>query len=274
VLRRRDGTVQFHAENLVAGPLLLKSFAAKATIDNGVLSVPELTATYKQSRVTGHFKTDAKQDPPHTDLEFRVAGLELDQFGKSARKPPFAGLLQAHVHVTGKGFSLHELAANANGTLAGVLPKGTMRSSLADATGVSLRTVGLVLSGDQETPVRCALASFRAKNGKLNAEHLVIDTESVLINGTGTIDLGTETLDLTMNGHPKKLRLGRLRTPIYVRGHLADPSFAINSNRLLGQAGAAAAIGLAVAPAAAVLALVDPGLAKDADCATLTSQAR
>jgi AsmA family protein len=274
VFRRRDGTVQFHADNFQAGAISLQAFAAKATIDNGILTVPELTATYRQSRVSGHFKTDVKPDRPQTQLEFRVAGLELDQFGKAQRKPPLAGLLQAHVQVSGHGQSIHELAASANGTLTAVLPKGAMRSSLADATGVSLRAVGLMLSGDQETPVRCALASFRAKDGKLNTEHFVIDTESVLIDGSGTIDLGTETLDLTMRGHPKKVRIGRLRTPLYVRGQLAHPSFAISGNRLLGQAGAAVAIGLAVAPAAAVLALVDPGLAKNADCATLTSQAR
>jgi uncharacterized protein involved in outer membrane biogenesis len=274
VIRARDGTVQLHAENLVAGPLLLQSLATNASIDKGVLTVPNLTATFKQSRVTAHFKTDATLEQPRTDLEFRVADLELDQFGKGGRRPPLAGPLQVHVNITGHGMSIHELAASADGTLTAVLPRGAMRASLADAAGTSLRTVGLMLSADEEVPVRCALVNFRAQNGKLSAEHLLIDTEPVLITGTGGIDLDTETLDLTMHGHPKKVRLGRLRTPLYVRGSMAHPSFAINSGRLLGQAGAAVAIGLAVAPAAAVLALVDPGLTKDADCATLTSQAR
>jgi uncharacterized protein involved in outer membrane biogenesis len=278
VIRARDGTVQLHAENLVAGPLLLQALATNASIDHGVLTVPDLTATFKHSRVTAHFKTDATQEQPQTALEFRIADLELEQFGqdkgKAGRHPPLAGPLQAHVNITGHGMSIHELAASADGTLTAVLPNGAMRASLADAAGTSLRAVGLMLSADEEVPVRCALVNFRAQNGKLSAEHLLIDTEPVLITGTGGIDLETETLDLTMHGHPKKLRLGRLRTPLYVRGSMAHPSFAINNGRLLGQAGAAVAIGLAVAPVAAVLALVDPGLAKDADCATLTSQAR
>ena len=271
VLRRRDGTVQLRAENLVTGALALQTFAANAKFDDGVLEVPDLTAFYKKSRVTARIKADVSKEQPRADLEFRIVDLEMDQFGRGGRKPPLAGPLQAHVHIVGHGASIHEIAASANGTVTAVLPRGAMRASLADATGVSLRTVGLMISGDEEAPVRCGLAGFRAQNGKLTAEQLVIDTEPALINGTGSIDLGTETLDLTMQGHPKKVRLG-LRTPIYVRGQLAHPSFAINSNRLLGQAGAAVAIGLAVAPAAALLALVDPGLAKDANCAALTNQ--
>lgn len=274
VLRNRDSTVELRADSLVAGPLLLQGLTTSAKIEKGVLTVPSLAATYKKARVTAHFTTDATKDQPKTDLELRIADLELDQFGKKGPHPPVSGPLQAHVHITGTGMSIHELAASVDGTIAMVLPRGAMRSSLADAVGVSLRSIGLMLSGDEETPVRCALASFRAQDGKLTAEHLLIDTEQVLITGTGGIDLETEALDLTLEGHPKKMRIGRLRTPLLVHGTMAHPSFAVSSSRLFGQAGAAAAIGLTLAPVAAVLALVDPGLAKDADCATLTSQAR
>jgi uncharacterized protein involved in outer membrane biogenesis len=274
VLRARDASIKLRADTLVAGPLQLQSLSADAQVEKSVLTVPVLTATFKQSQVKATLRTDATHEQPITDLEIRVAGLELEQFGKPGRKPPFAGPLQAHVHVVGQGTSLHGLASTANGTLAAVLPRGAMRASLADAAGVSLRSLGLMLSGDQETPVRCGLAHFKAENGKLNGEHLLIDTEPVLIAGSGGIDLATETLDLQLNGHPKKLRLGRLRTPLYVQGPVAHPSFSMDRSRLLGQAGAAVAIGLAVTPVAAVLALVDPGLAKDADCATLISQVR
>jgi len=39
-------------------------------------------------------------------------------------------------------------------------------------------------------------------------------------------------------------------------------------------AGGAIALGVLLTPVAAMLAFVDPGLAKDADCATLLAQAR
>ena len=48
------------------------------------------------------------------------------------------------------------------------------------------------------------------------ARSLVFDTQDVLITGKGNIDLGTEQLDLTLNGQPKKLRLVRVRSPIEI----------------------------------------------------------
>ena len=150
-----------------------------------------------------------------------------------------------------------------------------MRASLAELTGGNLRGVGLKLGKDEEeTGVRCAVASFRAQQGKLIAQHMVIDTDPVLISGSGAIDLSSETLDLTLQGHPKKLRLARVRSPVYVRESLAHPSFSLDKGRVAAQTTGAAALGIALTPIAAVLALVDPGLAKDADCSALREEVR
>jgi len=54
-----------------------------------------------------------------------------------------------------------------------------------------------------------------------------------------------------------------------VHGSLAHPSFSLDKGRLAAQTTGAAALGIAFTPLAAVLALVDPGLAKDADCSAL-----
>jgi uncharacterized protein involved in outer membrane biogenesis len=132
----------------------------------------------------------------------------------------------------------------------------------------------MLTAKDAETPVRCALVSFKARDGVLNAEHLLIDTEPVLITGTGTVDLEPETFDLTLHGQPKKVRLVHVRSPVYVRGQLLHPSFGMNKGRVLAQTGGAAALGIAFTPLAAALALVDPGLAKDADCSALIEQGR
>ncbi len=88
----------------------------------------------------------------------------------------------------------------------------------------------------------------------------------MLIEGGGSIDLGAESLDLTFRGKPKKLRLGRVRAPLHVRGALLSPSFSIDTGPVLVQAGKAALLAVAITPMAAALALVDPGLAHDANC--------
>ena len=71
----------------------------------------------------------------------------------------------------------------------------------------------------------------------------------------------------------KALRLLRLRTPITVRGTLNKPAIRIDAPKAAVQGGVATAIGSVLAPLAALLAFVDPGLAKDADCAALLAEA-
>jgi hypothetical protein len=64
-----------------------------------------------------------------------------------------------------------------------------------------------------------------------------------------------------------------LRTPIEIRGHLADPTFGVNATSAAKQGAAAAVLGAVATPFAALLAFVDPGLAKDQNCAALIAAA-
>jgi uncharacterized protein involved in outer membrane biogenesis len=107
----------------------------------------------------------------------------------------------------------------------------------------------------------------------MNAENITFDTENVLIKGSGNINLGPEELHLEIKGEPKKIRFTRLRIPIEIRGHLADPSFGVNVASTVKQGAVAAALGTLVTPVAAIIAFVDPGLAKDQNCAAMIAEA-
>jgi len=270
-LRNRLGSVHYRAATVASHALSVHDFETTASIDNGVLKMPSLSAHYEEGKVTGSVKVDASTDSPRTDLDLRIAGLQLNHFfRKAASQPPLEGSLHARIQMTGHGNSVHQFASSADGTLAAVLPRGSIRASLAELTGGNLRGVGLKLAKDEEeTGVRCAVASFSAQHGKLTSQQLLIDTDPVLITGNGTIELGSEALDLTLHGGSKKLRLGRVHSPVYVHGSLAHPSFSLDKGRLAAQTTGAAALGIAFTPLAAVLALVDPGLTKDADCSAL-----
>jgi uncharacterized protein involved in outer membrane biogenesis len=185
------------------------------------------------------------------------------------------GPLRARLMLTGHGRSLHGFAASVNGRATAVLPHGAIRASLAELTGIDLRGLGLLLTKSEEkTAVRCGVASFQAHDGILSVQSLVLDTDTVLISGHGTINLDTERLDLALHGRPKRPRLVRLRAPVSIRGTLKHPSIGIEAGASVAQAGAAVALGVVLTPLAAVLAFVDPGLAKDADCAALITQAK
>jgi uncharacterized protein involved in outer membrane biogenesis len=214
---------------------------------------------------------------PAAELDARIVDLPLDQFGrKSDRGPPVEGLLEAHVDLAGQGRSLREIGSSAQGTVTAVLPHGEIRAALADLAGLDLqRGLGLVLSKDRkDTGLRCAVASFDIHAGTATARTLVVDTEPNVITGQGVVRLDSESLALTLQGHAKHLSVLRVRSPVLIRGTLAHPSISIAPRNALAQAGAAIALGVVLTPVAAALAFVDPGLATDANCTGLLSEAR
>lgn len=82
----------------------------------------------------------------------------------------------------------------------------------------------------------------------------------------------TEGLDMSIRGQPKGIRLVRLRSPIKIHGTLSHPAIGLQTSDLVEQAGGAIALGTLLTPVASLLAFVDPGLAKDANCAGLIGQ--
>jgi uncharacterized protein involved in outer membrane biogenesis len=278
IVKNRVGKLNLRADRLAAGPLNISRFVAGATIHDGELEIPSVEWQLDDARFSGTMNVDTTGKTPATHIELSIAGLQASHLSRKNWKPaPFDGRLHARLRLDGEGDSLRQFASTVDGTVAAVLPRGTMRSSLAELTGVNLRGIGLALTNNSsETGVRCAVASFEGTDGVFKAQQLLIDTDAVLIEGGGTVDLRSESLDLTFRGALKQIRLGRARSPLHVRGALRSPSFSLEKGRLLAQTGGAALLGVALTPMAAVLALVDPGLAHDANCAELvrTSKGR
>lgn len=251
-LRRGKGIVQFRAVRLEAGHTSLGAFAAKFINDHGDLTIAPVSAEIMGGKLSGQIQIDARKEVPVVHLEARISGMQLGQYPRQkAGPPPIEGALAVKMNLTGRGKSLHDAAASADGTLVASLPGGMVRDSLAELTGIDLRGLGLLLAKDKkEVPVRCGIANFQAHDGTLTAKNLVLDTAPVLIAGEGFVHLGTETLDLILRGYPKHVRFFQLRSPIVIRGTLKSPSIGIQAHD-------------------SKMVLIDPGKAKDADCESL-----
>jgi uncharacterized protein involved in outer membrane biogenesis len=251
-LRRGRSALQFRAQRVDAGRTTLNAFTLKLTNDHGELSIAPVSAEIMGGKLNAEIKIDARKEIPAVQLEVKINDMQLAQHPRKKAGPPaIEGSLAVRINLTGRGKSLHDAAASANGTVAASLPGGLVRDSLAELTGIDLRGLGLLLAKDKkEVPVRCGIASFQAHDGTLTAQNLVLDTEPVLIAGEGFVHLETETLDLILRGYPKHVRFFQLRAPIVIHGTFKSPSIGIQAHD-------------------SKLVLIDPGKAKDADCGSL-----
>jgi uncharacterized protein involved in outer membrane biogenesis len=269
-LRRTDSNIIYRARDVDLGKLKLNTLVARVKVDHGVLTAAPVSAEFADGSVTGQWKFDGSKNMFATQVALDFDGLQLGQFGRREEdQAPLDGLLRGRLRLAGMGRSLHELAASADGTIVAILPHGEIRASLAELGGIDFRGLGLMLSGKQEmTTVRCGVAAFEAHDGTLTSKALVLDTEPVLITGTGMLDLDSEALDFQFRGNPKHVGL-RLRTSLVVHGTLAQPVVGLKAGRSMAQAGAGVALGVLLTPLAAIAAFIDLGRAQDTDCAAL-----
>ena len=252
-LRITDYAVNLHIKRLETQKLTFTGVAGKMGVDHGSVTVPQLTGTLDDGKINARIKLDAKTDTPKVNLDLTLADLQISQLPRKdpSQPPAIEGLLRGKIALTARGKSFRDLAADASGKIGVTIPQGTIRESFAELAGVDLRGLRLTLTKNKkDTTIRCGVADFRAHQGVLTAESLVLDTDPVLITGGGTIELASQTLDLELEGHPKELRVLRLSAPISVQGPLNHPHLALEKGQRKFK-------------------LIDPGHAKDADCGAL-----
>lgn len=276
-IRSMDADVSYRAAAVNAPALPLRGLEFRVRLDDGLLRGDPVAVTLPQGALRGRVVLNARGRTPVTELDLRLGNARLEQLvpvksgGAQALRGPLAGRIQ----LKGEGASVHEAMSNADGQAVAVVAGGEVRQALAELLGVNVtKGLGLLLAEDQQsTPVRCAVADFRAVDGVLTARSIVFDTGPVLGVGEGRLDLGSERMAFRIKGHPKEARLIRLIAPITVEGPIRQPKVGVETGAAIAQGGIAAALGALVSPIAAILPFVDPGLAEDANCGALVAGA-
>ena len=276
-VRKMDAVVHYRADSVVApNNLPLRQVKLTLILDHGVMSFDPVSFTLPHGELSGKVRIDARAAIPRSDIDLKVINIHLEDLFKQSANAPLEGNFEARAVLHGVGDSVHKAASTADGSVTVVVPRGEIRKAFAELMGVNAANgLGLLFAKDQsETGVRCAVADFHAVHGVLRAQTFVVDSDVVAATGQGDIDLGTEALNLTLQGHPKKFRILHLNAPVTVTGHLNSPKFGVRAGRIPIQVAGAIALGAVLGPIAAVLPFVDAGLAHDADCVSLVSQAQ
>ncbi len=276
-LRQMNADVHYRAGAVISRDFPLRLAETRLSLKDGVLKLHPVSFAFARGTLSGDVQIDARGDVPASDVDVRLTGLQIQQFLTASNSPPaLEGTAIAHAKLHGTGNSIHKAASTADGTVSFVVPHGEIRRTFAELLGVNVASaLGLLITGDQsQVDVRCAVANFSARNGVMTLNQFAFDTPVVLATGEGSVDMRNEHIDLAITGHPKKPQLIRLRAPITVSGPLAHPAIGVQAGTAIAQGGLAVGLATLLSPLAAILPFIDPGIAKDADCASLLAEAQ
>lgn len=274
-IRTMDVDVRFNGQQVEVPGLPMEKLDAHLTIQDGLARLDPISFAIAQGTFAGTVAINGRADIPDADLSMRIDRLDLKRFFAGTRfEPETSGALTGKLQLSGKGRSTADVLASADGRATLMMPGGSLSALLVEASGLDVaEALGFAVSGDKAVPVRCMVTDWDIQKGLVTSRALVLDTTDSVISGQGTINLGTERMDLEVEAHPKDPSPFAARTPIDIGGTLGSPSVSLNAAQASARVGAATVLGILLTPLAAVIPFLEPGLGEDSDCAGLVRQA-
>ncbi|CNI21788.1 AsmA family protein [Yersinia pekkanenii] len=264
-----DADVTYSAKRIERDKSLpLSDLSTHVVLNNGELLLDPLRFGMAGGDLNATLRLNGNKNPMDGKVDLHARRLQLKELLPQVQAMRNSlGQLNGDASFTATGNSVAALLATSNGNLRLLLNQGLVSRSLMELLGLNVGNYLVAkLFGDDEVKINCAVADIQLRNGLATPRLFVIDTENAIINVSGNINFATERLDLSIDPESKGLRILTLRSPLYVKGTFKQPDAGVKAGPLLARGAVAAVLGVALTPAAALLALISPSEADKNQC--------
>jgi uncharacterized protein involved in outer membrane biogenesis len=270
-LRNFDADVHYKVRLIKARNVPVSNIDLTLTLDNSLLKLSPLTFDMARGHVWSDIAINARRSLVHTDYDIRLsptpmgvllAGYGVDEAGTS-------GTVKARIQLTGEGNTVHDSLSTSNGRIAIIIPAGSFWTRNVQLSELDIGTfVQKMFQNKLKEPVHinCGLIAFTVRNGIAAADPILIDTTRNVITGRGGFSFRNESLDFAVRADAKTFSLFSAQSPVGVKGYFAKPGINVVSPQLLARAGVGLGLSLVASPLAGIIAFIDVGDAKSAQC--------
>ena len=234
----------------------LSPLSGSVSLANRRLDLKPLTAGVGGGTVRVVGALDASRGPGAVlslDLSTRevVLGRLLEQVGQGGAIKD--GPVEAAVTVSGRGTSIHGIMDTLDGALTVTIGAGTIDNAAIQSwtQDVALRLIDSLnpfAAKDRYTVMQCGVVKLSLKDGIATSDRgIAVETPKFSLAGSGTIDLGAETLDLAVKTAVREgtgIATANLANLVRIQGPILKPGVGIDP---LGAARTAVSIGGAIA---------------------------
>jgi uncharacterized protein involved in outer membrane biogenesis len=231
----------------------LDHIVAHLNLAEGNLQVEPFSLDVGGGHIVGKVSVSVSQSPATIAVD--VAGKEID-VGKFVAAISGDDVLEGKgdltVTVHGRGDSVRAIMASLDGDSALVVGRGVIKHEFVDLIGADVfRDAFASNQGKQTASLNCMVARFDVRKGLATAHGLLMDTADVTLSGHGSVNLGTERIDLEMTPRPKRPGLLDLPVTVDIGGTLVHPT-AQSNKVLIAKDVAVDVVGGVVSPALAL----------------------
>ena len=245
--QRLDVDLSLIGRRIVHPPALpIQALEATLQIRDGVLRIAPLRLSVAGGEIVATIELDGRKPPLRGAAEMDIRRLALRELFPTVQAMRSArGIAHGRAHLAGTGSSVAELLGGASGRITLAVDHGTISQRVLELVGLDVAESALLLvTGDREIALNCAIADLGVRGGIATSNVLVIDTDDTLVVGAGVVDLARERLDLTVYPQPKDMSPLAARTALHVRGPLRDPTIVPDAKGLAARGVTAALLAL------------------------------
>ena len=274
-LKAMNAKVSYSAAKIVhVKALPLDRMSADIKLDNGVLQLDPLKLGVAGGELAGKLAINSKVSPTVIETRLDARAIELNRlFPTIETTKSSLGRISGQVDLKGSGSSTAQVLASSSGNVAFLMGSGQISNILLEFMGLDGgEIIKFLVRGDRNVRLRCAAAAFDVQKGLMTSKAIVLDTVDTVIDGSGTISLADETLNIRLDPAPKDASILSLRSPLTIGGTFGAPTAAPDKGALAGRAGIALALA-AINPLLALAATIETGPGQNADCRQVIQQA-
>jgi uncharacterized protein involved in outer membrane biogenesis len=256
MLRRADADIKLSVGELKSGGANYRAVNTHLDLREGRLRLDPMAVDLPEGHLDAAVTADGTQAAPPVTLRLHAPSLAMQPLLVALHEPAYvSGNVEIQADLRGAGTTPHAIAASLNGFLGLTMTNGSVDNRLLGSTlGAILREVSLLdlVGRGGVSQVQCFAARFTLTNGVATVRPLALSSSLLTMDGEGSINLGTETLDLHVRPQARVAGTGVV-VPLRVSGSLRSPSanpdpaaaVAANAGTVAGILSGATPLGLA-----------------------------
>jgi uncharacterized protein involved in outer membrane biogenesis len=227
-LRSFDGDLRLGFVSLRLGGAEYRALVTRVTLDHGKLALMPSSVVVPGGAMVAAGSLDASGPVPQVSLSAQAPNIALaPMLAALGLGGAGQGFGQVFASLNASGATTRALAASLSGPFGisvvnGVVDGQMLARVFAPAFKAARVLPPALLAAAGSLPLRCLALRLDSSSGHANVAALVFDSSLLLLQGTGSIDLGSETLVIALN---PELHLGRsnLKVPLTLAGTFAQP---------------------------------------------------
>ena len=268
-----DMDIVFKGRHIIRPESLpLEDLSVHAVMENAQLKLAPLTFGVAEGKIESQVSIDGRTPPLKAQIRGTVQGLQLSAlFPKVQLMKKSFGRMDGAIALESSGNSVAGLLGQGTGEMRLYVRDGTLSKQMLDLAALNVGSiiVGRLFGENKEAHLRCAVADFTVVDGLATTRVVKMSTEDAIVEATGTIDLGTEEMNLRIKPESLEWKFFSLRSPLYVKGTFGDPKVGVEAGPLLLRAGAAVVAAVAAPAALALVPITVPAADDDTHCKPL-----